>query len=250
MRVRRLLVLGALVAGLAACKADATVTVRMRDDGSGTVSVRVLLDAAAVRAAEVGGAKLGDRVRLGDLPAAGWTVTPWTRTNRGGAVLTVTKPFRRPSQVAAIVGELNGAHGPLRGFQASRDASTFSRSWKVSGTVDLRAIDLAVADDPGLVANLTDRRVDIAGLEQRIAEPALAGLRVRARAELPGETREVLAQAGRRAVLTASADTTDAGRIVLVVLGVAVGALALVLIVVGESRARRRRARRSVRSRP
>src|SRR4051794_36481901 len=125
-RVVRLLALGALVVVLTACKADATVTVRMHDDGSGVVAVRVALDADAVRAAEVGGGKLAARVRLGDLTGAGWKATPWKRTPAGGAVLTVAKPFSRPEQVGPIVRELNGAHGPLRGFRASRDTSTFS----------------------------------------------------------------------------------------------------------------------------
>src|SRR5689334_1188772 len=201
VRLRRLLAPLVLVAVLGACSATATVTVRMHDDGSGVVGVRVVLDAAAVRAAEVGGAKLEDRVRLGDLPAGGWTVTPWRRTASGGAVLTVSKPFQDPDQVAAIVRELNGAHGPLRDFRATRDASTFSRSWTVDGTVDLRTLDPGVTDDEQLVANLTDRRVDVAGVEQRLAGSALTGLRVRARAELPGSTQEVGARPGRRAVL-------------------------------------------------
>src|SRR6476661_6205504 len=98
----------AVVLLLGACRATATVTVRMHDDGSGVVAVRVLLDPAAVRAAEVGGAKLAERVRLADLAGAGWTVAPWRRTRTGGAVLTVSKPFARPEQVAGIVRELNG----------------------------------------------------------------------------------------------------------------------------------------------
>jgi hypothetical protein len=249
VRVRRL-VAGALVVVLAACHARATVTVRMHDDGSGAVVVQVVLDAAAVRAAEVGGVTLADRVRIADLPDAGWRVTPWHRTKAGGAVLTVAKPFQRPQQVAAVVRELNGAHGPLRDFRASRDASTFSRTWTVRGTVDLRRLDPGIADDQQLVANLTDRRVDIGGVEQRITEQALGGLRIEARAELPGASRTVAAVPGRRTVLTADADTTDVGRIALVILGVVVGVPAIALLVVGERKARRRRSRRSVRSRP
>ena len=41
--------LAALVLALSACQVDATVTVRMRDDGSGVVAVRVVLDPAAAR---------------------------------------------------------------------------------------------------------------------------------------------------------------------------------------------------------
>lgn len=250
VHVRRLLALGALLV-LGACSATATVTVRMHADGSGVVAVRVALDAAAVRAAEVGGGTLAGRVRLDDLRDAGWTATPWRRTGAGGAVLTIAKPFSRPEQVRPIVRELNGEHGPLRGFAASRDASTFSTAWKVRGAVDLHQLDLGLTADPELVAKLTGERVDVAGVEQRIAASARAGLHVAIRAELPdGTVRRAGAVPGTRAALVASADDTDLGRIVLVGAGVVVGILGLVLLVLGESRARRRRARRSVRSRP
>jgi hypothetical protein len=146
--------------------------------------------------------------------------------------------------VAAIVRELNGAHGPLRGFRARRDASTFSRAWTVDGTVDLRDLDPGLTDDQQLVANLTNRRLDATDIAQRIAASASGGLHVRARAELPGTADEVGAGTGDRAVLHATADTTDVGRIALVVVGAVVVLLAVVLLVVGERRSRRwRRAR-------
>lgn len=252
MRVlaRRLLLPVALLVALSACSADATVTVRMHEDGSGLVSVRVALDAAAVRAAEVGDGKLDDRVRTADLAGAGWTVTPWRRAG-GGAVITASKPFSRPDQVAAVVRELNGEHGPLRGFTASRDGSTFSTDWTVTGTVDLRQIDLGIAADPELVANLTNERVDVAEVERRVGGQALDGLRVRARAELPdGTTRTVTAVAGRGVRLSVSAADSDVGRLALVAIGVVLGGLAVALLVVGEVYARRRRAGRSVRSAP
>ena len=163
----------------------------------------------------------------------------------------MTKPFTRPEQVAPIVRELNGSKGPLRGFGASRDASTFSTSWSVHGKVDLRRFDLGVADDQQLVANLGNERVDVAGVEASVDAAARTGLRVRAAAQLPdGTARVVSAAPGRRVVLVASADDTAVGRLVLVVLGVAVAILAVTVLVLGEARARRRRARRSVRSGP
>lgn len=250
MRARAVFVVVALVMALSACSATATVTVRMHDDGSGVVGVRVALDAAAVRAAEVGGGTLETRVRTADLEGAGWTVTPWRRS-AGGAVMTASKAFARPAQVTAIVRELNGENGPLRGFVAARDASTFSTSWAARGTVDLRELRLGVAADPDLAAKLTDERVDLAAVEQRVLAPALAGLRVQARVELPdGTTQEVTATPGKRATVVAAADETDVGRVLLVGGGVVLLGLAIVLLVVGESRARKRRTRRSVRSTP
>ena len=51
----------------------------------------------------------------------------------------------------------------------------------------------------------------------------------------------VSATPGKQAVLAASANQTDGGRILLLAVGIGVGVLALVLLVVGERRARRRR---------
>lgn len=239
-RIRPLIAAVLCALALAACSVDATVTVRLHEDGSGEVIARVVLDAAAVEAAEIGGGKLEDRVRLGDLPAAGWEVSPWTRPRDGGAVVTVRKSFDRPEQVAGIVRELAGELGPLKGVHASRDASTFSTSWHVRGAVDLRKLDAGVATDPELVARLAGERIDVPQVEQRIDEAA-RGLRVHLVAELPGETRSAAAGAGHRAVLVANADATAYGKVLLLVGGIALVVLAVVLLVVGERRARRRR---------
>ena len=99
---------------LAGCKVDTTVTIDMEDDGSGVVSVRVRLDAQAVRATEAGGAKLEDRVRLADLADSGWQIGRWVRTPDNAAMLRLSKAFTSPDRVAGIVGEISGPNGPLR----------------------------------------------------------------------------------------------------------------------------------------
>lgn len=237
---RNVLAAALCVVALAACRVDATVTVRMQENGSGVVRVRVVLDADAVRAAEVGNGKLEQRVRLADLPGAGWSVTPWRRNAKGGAALTIRKPFSAPREVAGIVREISGSNGPVRGVTATRSTSTLSRRWAVDGVVDLRTIKLGVGADPELVAKLTSERVDIPQVERRIAS-GLGQLRVSLVAELPGDRRVVSATVGRRSVLQASAQSTDTNRIVMLLGGLAVAALAIFLLLVGELRARRRR---------
>ena len=213
----------------------------MRHNGSGTVSVAVRLDRDAVQAAEIGGGKLEDRVRIADLPAAGWKVTPWTRDRAGGATLTVSKVFNRPAEVASIVGEISGPKGPLQHFTASRSASTFTTHWRVNGTVDLRAAQVGIASDPQLVANLTAERVDLPGIESRV-DASLKDLHVHAVALLPHDVhREVSASFGSQGVLVAAADDTNFNRIVLLFGGIATGLAALFILVVGERRACRNR---------
>ena len=238
---RRLASIAICAVALAACRVDATVTVRMRHNGGGTVSVAVKLDHGAVRAAEIGGGKLEARVRLADLPAAGWKVTPWVRDRTGGATLTVSKIFNRPAEVASIVREISGPKGPLQHFSASRRASMFTTHWRVNGTVDLRAARVGIASDPQLVANLTAERVDIPGIESRV-DASLKDLHIHAVALLPHEVhRQVSASFGSRGVLAAAADDTNFNRIVLLFGGIATGVAALFLLVVGERRVRRNR---------
>jgi hypothetical protein len=243
-RARRLLAPVALVVLLAACSVDATVTVHLDADGSGVVSVHVVLDRAAVTAVEVAGGTLESRVRLDDLTAAGWRVSPWRRT-AGGAAITVSKPFDRPEQVAPIVRELNGPVGPLRGFAASRDASTFSTTWRARGAVDLRAVNVGVGGDADLVAALQAKGVDPAVVEQRLAGRTLGALKVRVRTELPGTApHQATAVPGRRAGVVSSAEDTAWGRVLLLVAGLATVAFAAVFLVAGERRARHRRTER------
>src|SRR5262245_59114575 len=93
---RRAALLGVLLVVLGAgCKVDAVVTIKVDDDGSGSVSARLLLGAEAVQAVETPTVKLKDAVRLGDLEAAGWEVSPWHRRENGGASIVVSKDFER-----------------------------------------------------------------------------------------------------------------------------------------------------------
>src|SRR5206468_1842160 len=77
-------------------------------DGGGSVRVRVALDADAVQNAQTGGGTLEDRVRLGDLEAAGWSVSPWRRAPDGSATVSLHKDFANAGELASVVTELSG----------------------------------------------------------------------------------------------------------------------------------------------
>lgn len=233
VRCRPLIAVALVAIALAACSVDATVTIRMGDDGSGEVAVRVVLDHAAVRAVEVAGGSLADAVRLDDLTDAGWTVGTWQRAEGGGATITVTKPFARPEEVRGIVREISGSGGPYRRFSASRDASAFSTSLRVDGVVDLRSVDLDITDDAELVAALTNNRVDAGAVERRLVGEALAGLGLHARVELPGSTEQVDVAPGEREPVAAASDDTDTGRILLLGGGIVLAVVAIAVAVRG-----------------
>jgi hypothetical protein len=237
-------VLGIILGG---CSARATVRISMRPDGSGTVQAAVALDADAVHAAEAGGATLEQRVRLADLHAAGWTVSPWVAGKNGGATLTVTKRFQSPGQVARITRELSGTTGPLRSFGAARDAGWLGLGHRATlrGTVDLAAAQPGVTTDQQLVTSLAGQHVDVNAINLQLLAQLRSSLSVRVVVDLPGGRQTITVQAGKRHQLDAAATTVDTVRVVL--LGVAVG-LAFLAAVVWWRGGRRRAPRRRVRA--
>jgi hypothetical protein len=238
----------ALALALSACSVDATVTVKVRDDGSGYVQADVTADAEAVQAAEVGGGKLEDRVRLSDLPEAGWTVEPWVRNPDGSASLMLRKPFSSVDEIPGILHELNGDHGPLQVSDFTRSRSFFATKYAATGAVDLGAIGTGIADDPELVEQLQAQGVDVAGIDAQLLDQLQRAFTVRLVVELPGhEPVTIEPAAGAKASINVSSSVQDTRRVTLV--AIAGGLLVLAMIVALWPRKRRRRGGRRTRRR-
>ncbi len=235
-----------------ACAVDATVTVKVREDGSGTVRVDVVADAEAVQNAEVGGGKLEDRVRLSDLPAAGWTVGPWERGEDGSASITLSKPFTSVDEVPGILRELNGSDGPLRDVAFSRERSFFATEFRADAQVDLGAIGTGILADTELGARLRAQGVDPAAVDQQLLGQLRDALSVRLVVDLPGPGKTTVEpEPGQRAALSSSATIKDTRRLVLVVAAGLALVAAMVVVVWPRRRARHpsRRPRGTHRSR-
>jgi hypothetical protein len=229
---------------LAGCKVDTTLTIDVHDDGGGTVRVRVALDAEAVQNAEAGGGKLEDRVRLGDLQAAGWTVSPWRRAQDGGATVKLSKGFANAGHLAGVVGELTGDSGPLRGVKLERDRGLLATDYELSGAADLSQLTAGIAADPDVVAQLTGQRVDVAQIEQHLAQQINDAFHLRVRLVLPGgDTKEIDAKPGKKVSLATSTSQLDTTRVALLAAAVVLGLAGVILFVRGERRSRRRRGR-------
>ncbi|MGZ8762745.1 MAG: hypothetical protein ACXW2Y_05410 [Acidimicrobiia bacterium] len=242
VRVLALVFVGMLL--LTACRIDATVSVRVQEDGSGTVRVRVVLDPVAVRAAESGDATLDGLVRLDDLPAAGWRVEPWVRRADGSAVLVVRHPFSSPEQLEAAMADLNGADGPLRAVRLERGSDPVRTTFDFRALADLAGLESGVASDQQLAANLSAQRVDVAGLDAALTARLRDALRMNVAVALPGGgTRVWRLPPGTRSVLETSSSQPDLVRITWLGSGVILGAAALALVFFGERKAGRRRRR-------
>jgi hypothetical protein len=241
--LRLVLVALVLVVLAAACKVDTTVTIKVRKDGSGVVTVTAVLDADAVKAAESGGGKLEDRVRLGDLTKAGWTVKPWARASDGSAQIELSKPFRSPSEVAGIVGELSGKVGPLRDVTVSRDQGAFSTTYSASGTIDLAELQTGLTADPGVVAALTNQHVDVNAIDQSLLAEIRDSFGLTVKVDLPGRATTVSGVTGKSTAIDTSTSVLDTQRVVLLAVAVALVVLALVVLFWPGRRRKRRRSR-------
>jgi len=238
---RTVLLVVLLVAGLAACRVDASVTVHGNEDGGGVVTARVVLDADAVRLAEASGAKLEQAVRLGDLKAAGWK-SSWRRVKGGGATLSVSKGFARAADAGNVVAELNGAEGPVRGVQVTREPSRFHIEWTFSGLADLKDLKTGVGGDADLLARLAANRVDASALDQRLLAQTRDALRLRVVAELPNASAHTYrVKPGTTVVMKDSSSQNAYGRLMLAIAGFLLVIVATVVLIAGAARSRRQR---------
>jgi hypothetical protein len=247
-RIRLVLVALAVLLLAAACKVDTTVTVTVHDDGSGVVGVTAVLDPDAVKAAESGGGKLEDRVRLGDLAQHGWKLDPWVRAADGSAQLTLSKPFDTPAQATAIVKELNGTVGPLRDLTVTRDSGTFSTSYATKGTLDLKDLQTGLTSDKDVVGSLLVQSVDAGALDQTLLADLRDSFGLTVKVAQPGGTTVVKGVSGQATPVDASTSVLDTTKVILVTIAVVLVVLAIVVLLWPGRRRRRRATRRGARS--
>jgi len=125
--------LALLVLVLAGCRVDATTRVQVAEDGSGTVTVEVVLDQeAADRIPD-----LADQLQVRDLRRTGWEITGPEPADGGGVVLTATKAFFEPEQMATVLAEIGGNRGPVLDPSLERTRTFATTAYDFVGTLDL-----------------------------------------------------------------------------------------------------------------
>jgi LppM domain len=148
---------------LAGCHLGVDIEVDIAADGSGTVTVTATADAELV--ARAPGAV--DDLRLDDARAAGWTVTGPEQLSDGGVRVVLTKPFSTPEQATAILAEINGPSGPLRGLTVAQRREFAKVTTEISGEARL---------DGGVAAFADDALVQVAGKVPLAAQVAASGV--------------------------------------------------------------------------
>jgi len=242
---RALLVLLVALLG-AACEVNATVDVRVRENGSGVVRLLVNADAEAVKAAESGGVPLEQAVRLDDLADAGWDVGAWARAEDGSASIVLTKRFESVEQVAGIIREASGGDGPLQRVRATLESGFLATDYGLTGRVDLEHVTTGVPTDTELLASLRAQSVDPNVIDQQLLAQLKASFGLLVVVRLPGEARQTFtAKPGAVTPIDASASVRATFRILFLVAALGFAVLAVLMW----RRGGRRRGRRG-RSRP
>ena len=169
MVVRRAFLIGLGCALLATgCQVDATTTVTVDEDGSGTVAVEVVLDREAFLRVD----DITRQLRVDDLEAAGWEITGPEPTADRGRRVVAEKGFDHPDDAAGILAEVTGPDGPLTDATVER-AKQFGRiEQSFEATLDLSG-GIEAFSDPDLAALLNDLPIgqDVETLEEELGAP-------------------------------------------------------------------------------
>jgi uncharacterized protein len=195
-----LLLLGALVALTAtACQVRTTVAVDVVEDGSGTVTVAVGLDADALRRlpdvdddGRSTTVDLAGLVRTDDLTAAGWHVSDpeGSAADDGFVWIRATKRFGTPEEAGRVLGEIAGTDGPLRDLRVVRDDGFARSRFTFEGRADLSG-GLEAFGDEGLAAALEGEVLgqDASAIEAELGRPLSEMFSLEVSADLPGDSR-------------------------------------------------------------
>ena len=129
------ILLGALAILLSAtgCQLRGVVDIGLKSDGSGTVTVRVGLDAQAVE-------RVGDlkTIRTADIAAGGWTLEPInTQPDADGWVwIVAAKPFSDRASLNAVLGELSNDQKLFSDFKVEVLDGFAETTYTLTGTID------------------------------------------------------------------------------------------------------------------
>ena len=134
------------VLALSSCRVDQSISLNVKPNGSGTVTVVVTADKAIVDKAP----SLAQDIRTDDLKKAGWEVTGPTKTKTGGLTITLSHAFNTPTEATAIINQVSEERGPLHDMVLTRSGKDTNSTWTLAGRLEVTGGLNSFIDDAGL----------------------------------------------------------------------------------------------------
>lgn len=144
--VARLAASIAAVIVLSSCRVDSDITLAVKPNGTGNISVVITADKNIV--AKAPGLKAD--IRTDDLVAAGWKVEGPTDTKDGGMTITLTHDFMGPAEATTLLGQISGTRGPLHEMVITRTGKDTNSTYTLAGRLEVNGGLEAFADDATL----------------------------------------------------------------------------------------------------
>lgn len=146
---KRLVRIGAVltaVLALSSCRVDQSVSLSVKPNGTGTVTVVVTADKDILAKAP----SLAQDIRTDDLKKAGWDVDGPTKTKSGGLTITLTYDFETPTEATAILKQVSEERGPLHDVVLTRSGKDTNSTWTLAGRLEVTGGLNSFIDDAGL----------------------------------------------------------------------------------------------------
>lgn len=142
----RLCVVACAALTLSSCRVDQSVSLTVKPNGSGEVTVVITADKDIVAKAP----NLAADLRTDDLVAVGWEVSKPVETKTGGLTVTLVRPFRNPAEANIALSQVNGPKGPLHEMVVARTGKDTNSQWSLAGRLEVTGGLEAFIDDAGL----------------------------------------------------------------------------------------------------
>jgi len=148
---------------LSSCRVDQSISLNVKPNGTGSVTVVVTADKAIVDKAP----SLAQDIRTDDLKKAGWKVDGPTKTKTGGLTITLTHSFDTPTQATAILKQVSETRGPLHDLVLTRSGKDTNSKWALAGRLEVTGGLSSFIDDAGL------ELLDVAPYAAEVADAGL-----------------------------------------------------------------------------
>ena len=142
----RLCVVACAAVLLSSCRVDQSVSLTVKPNGSGEVTVVITADKDIVTKAP----NLAADLRTDDLVEVGWEVTKPVKTKTGGLTVTLVRSFRNPAEANIALSQVNGPKGPLHEMVVTRTGKDTNSQWSLAGRLEVTGGLEAFIDDAGL----------------------------------------------------------------------------------------------------